>query len=175
MTDHTDTLARIDAAKAALERLGDQVLATAGRVSADYGPSDQYEEGQQRARDDINTVLAALTPEPPTDDEREALVAVLRNRSIWHSGATYEEDAAAILDALRNRHRGPITDEAVERRITFQYGPNPPQCHSGFGTHDDLQRHIESVTAGPVHILKRESRTIGYGAWVDEAARDAEA
>ncbi|WP_405373392.1 MULTISPECIES: hypothetical protein [unclassified Microbacterium] len=59
-----------------------------------------------------------MTGQEARDDEREALIRALRERSIWHSGAPYEEDADAILAALGPHRKHPepeITEEMVER------------------------------------------------------------
>lgn len=99
-------------------------------------PPEYYEAKPHKAGRDLESVRAAIlrqlagrAPEPPhfhiwseipcrpgecrmpppTDDEREALTAVLDRT--WQ--APMAERIRAIME-WRNRHRGPITDEVVE-------------------------------------------------------------
>ncbi len=82
----------------------------------------------------ITDLLAALIPEPPTDDEREALIEQATWALIeWDTDTSdrgvrdehYRErraDVERIFPILaRNRHRGPITDEIIQRACRAHY------------------------------------------------------
>lgn len=53
----------------------------------------------------------------------------------------------------------------TERRITYSYGVNKNQRHSGFTSFENLQQHVEQMTMGGVNIDKRELREVTYGDW----------
>lgn len=83
--------------------------------------------------EDISAIidgLLALIPEPPADDEREAVAKVLRRmlEPIGGEPVTNPEWIATAIvssEPWRNRHRGPITADAVERAAIALYDQAP--------------------------------------------------
>lgn len=120
-----EALARIDAALAEVFR--DAALSEFERVD----PKETYESlvpkanalasALRAARAEI-VRQAALIPESPADDEREALIELGEKAWVaWVDSPEIDGIGPYIADAVlasavwRYRHRGPITDEAVDR------------------------------------------------------------
>lgn len=114
-------------AREALERLGESVLLTAGRVISDLGPAELAAEGQQRARADIALVSRALARREAQDDRSPRMprdvARFLEGVAEWADRPMSRNEARRLLDrsaGWTNRQKAQAIAVEMEELRTIQ-------------------------------------------------------
>lgn len=113
MTDHNETLARIDADQ--VERVAKALLAADDSNPDTWDGKNIVEWERNTYRAMARAAITELIPAPLADEEREAVKRLLRDVNPEHRTAVSSllaDDIRTVANALlRNRHTSPPTDE----------------------------------------------------------------